>query len=114
MRYHVQDVLGRWHRLGEHGELRVPAAWTPDLAQRLAVYHKVPGAPALSRDHWRVINHLRLELAASRPIPTTLVVCRDLDFTLSGLYALYPLGLSQAAKVAGVPRPDCNSTRGGK
>jgi tRNA 2-thiouridine synthesizing protein E len=90
--------------LDNQGYLIDFAAWTPDLAAKLAAEDEVD---ELTAAHWRVIDFLRGFQAQHDTAPRTRVLCAETGLSLKEIYVLFPNGPARGAcRVAGLPRPD--------
>jgi TusE/DsrC/DsvC family sulfur relay protein len=90
--------------LDEKGYLIDPESWTRAVAADLAT---ADGIPALTDDHWRVIEFLRTFQAEHGTAPMIRVLCKGTNCSLQQIYDLFPKGPAKGAcRVAGLPRPD--------
>ncbi len=90
--------------LDDKGYLLDFQAWTREVAVDLATANDIP---ALTDDHWRVIDFLRGYHAAHGTAPMIRVLCRETGCSLQQIYDLFPKGPAKGAcRVAGLPRPD--------
>lgn len=88
----------------EKGYLVDPASWTREIAAELAT---ADGIDALTDDHWRVIDFLRVFQAEHGTAPMIRVLCKGTNCSLQQIYDLFPKGPAKGAcRVAGLPRPD--------
>lgn len=98
-----------WPELDADGHLRDPAAWTPELAGRLAELEGL----RLDLEHMKVIEALRAHWQAYGELPGQRLLLRALrqrhgaEFGNSRvLYRLFPdAPLRQACRIAGLPKP---------
>lgn len=99
--FHSGDITVE---LDERGYLADFAAWTPQVAQALAI---ADGIPELTAEHRRVIDFLRAFQAAKGAAPMIRVLCQETGLSLTRIYDLFPAGPAKGAcRVAGLPRPD--------
>jgi len=94
------NVIARVY-LDEDGYLLPSEKWDANVARLLArnVMHCDP-----TNDHWKIVEYLRRYYLEFDIVPPIRKLCRDTGFSLSGLYKLFPMGVTRgAAKIAGIP-----------
>lgn len=85
----------------EWGFLNNPEIWSRDLALGIAAEI---GVGELTRDHWRVVDHLRQHYLAAGTLPVQHRICHDLGLSPTCIVDLFG-GPVEAWKVAGLPNP---------
>ena len=87
----------------QDGHLANRADWTEEIANELAVQE---GIPALTSEHWKVINFMRQVFEAEGDAPTIRRLTKESGVDTKTLYQLFPKGpAKKAAKIAGLPKP---------
>ncbi len=89
--------------LDEDGFIQQPEKWDKNVALALA---ETEGVPALSDQHWKLVNYLREYYQKFGVAPMIRKVCKDTGMKLNEIYELFPSGPAKGAcKVAGLPKP---------
>lgn len=97
------ELLGKQIALDSDGHLANRSDWSPELAAELA---RAEGIPALTDDHWKVINYMRKVFLAEGDAPSIRRLTKESGIDTKQLYALFPKGpAKRAAKIAGLPKP---------
>ena len=87
---------------GPDGHLLDSAAWTRELAERLAPVLGVELTPA----HWRVIEFARSDFEQTGLSPNIRRITQSLELSTRDLYSLFPKAPARTiAKLAGTPKP---------
>lgn len=88
------------------GYLVDPAAWNPDLRDRLAAEENV----VLNEEHHQVIYFLRSYFLENRMHPVIRMITASMSETLGAdkgtakyFHRLFPAGINQAFRIAGLP-----------
>ncbi len=88
--------------LDEEGFMIDPKAWTPEIANTIAVKEGID----LSERHWVVINFNRQEFETNGESPTLRRITKQTDITTKEIYQLFPGGPAKvAAKISGLGKP---------
>jgi len=96
-------MAGRDFEVDEEGFLKDPAAWSAEVAMRLA---EMEGIAPLTEDHWKVINFLRRHYERYGKPPCIRELRMGTGFDLKRIYDLFPSGPALgAARLAGLPKP---------
>ncbi len=99
----TRTIAGVDVEVNDEGFLERPEQWTHDMAPELA---REAGIPALTDDHWKVIDFMRKEYEDKGTGPTVRVLGRTSGVPIKELYQLFPKGPAKlAAKIAGIPKP---------
>jgi tRNA 2-thiouridine synthesizing protein E len=84
------------------GSLVDPAAWTRELATKIAAAEGV----SLGVEQWKVIDFARADFAQSGASPNIRRLTQSTGMTTKDLYSLFPRAPARtAARIAGLPRP---------
>ncbi len=84
------------------GHLADPAAWSPDLAAKIAAIQSV----ALDEPRWAVIRFARAEFEKTGASPNIRRLTQGTELATKDLYALFPKAPARTvAKIAGIPKP---------
>ncbi len=87
----------------EDGFIQEPDKWSKAIAEDLA---KTEEVPAMTEDHWKVVNYLRqyyLEFGIAPPIR---MLVKQTGFDQKTIYQLFPSGPAKGAcKIAGLAKP---------
>jgi tRNA 2-thiouridine synthesizing protein E len=96
--------------LDEEGYLIDLSDWNREVANDLSSQNNIK----LDNEHWEIINYLReyyetYQIAPSSRVLIKLMIKKFGKEKGSGkyLYSLFPLGLIQATRFAGLPKPTC-------
>lgn len=97
------NLGGKEVDVDEDGFITDPAIWNQELAAALA---ETEGVPALTEDHWKIVNYLRDYYTKFNIAPMIRKLCKDTQTDLKKIYELFPSGPAKGAcKVAGLPKP---------
>jgi tRNA 2-thiouridine synthesizing protein E len=89
--------------IDDDGFIQEPEKWNEEVAKALA---KTEGVEDLTEDHWKVIRYLRSYYLEYGIAPMIRKLCRDTEFILKDIYALFPSGPAKGAcKIAGLAKP---------
>ena len=94
-------VKGFRVQFDEDGFLVDPARWTPDVSREIA---RCDGMPALTPDHWQVIDYLRDHYLRFGTLPVMNHVCRVSHLAPHCVTDLFH-DSKEAWRVAGLPNP---------
>jgi tRNA 2-thiouridine synthesizing protein E len=84
------------------GSLVDPAAWTRELATKIAAAEGV----TLGVEQWKVIDFARADFAQSGASPNIRRITQSTGLTTKDLYSLFPRAPARsAARIAGLPKP---------
>ena len=99
----MMNLGGKEVDVDEDGFITDPAIWNQDLAAALA---ETEGVPALTEEHWKIVNYLRDYYMKFNIAPMIRKLCKDTQTDLKKIYELFPSGPAKGAcKVAGLPKP---------
>ena len=88
----------------EDGFLTNPADWTKELAAEIA---QEVGIPALTDEHWKVIDFSRSNAEDSGAAPTLRQITKGAQVPTKQLFQLFPKGpAKKVAKIAGLGKPE--------
>ncbi len=100
----TRDIAGKTVQVNDEGFMTNPADWTRDIAVEMA---KEEGIPALTADHWKVIEFSRQDAGASGKSPTLRRITTGAGVDTKTLFALFPKGpAKKVAKIAGLGKPE--------
>jgi dissimilatory sulfite reductase related protein len=78
--------------------------WTREIAEAVAAEE---GIPALTADHWKVIEFLQKEFRENGQVPSVRRLNKSGVVGTKELYALFPGGpAKKAARIAGLKKPE--------
>ncbi len=99
----LRDIAGRQVLFDGEGFLWHPEAWTPELAEALAIES---GLASLTDRHWQVLRYLREYYVANGRAPLNRPLSRAIGLGLLQIEALFPGGIKYGARrIAGLPNP---------
>jgi TusE/DsrC/DsvC family sulfur relay protein len=98
----TQELAGIQVDLDTNGYMVNPSQWTKEVAVAMAK----SGGVEMTEEHWKVIEFVRKDAAASGSAPTVRRLAKVGGFPTKELYRLFPGGPGKwAAKIAGYPKP---------
>jgi len=89
-------------RFDRDGFLLPGVPWNETLARQLA---SASGLPALTDDHWRVLEYMRAHYCSVRALPVTHTLCRELGLGEHCVEKLFGNDLKRPWRIAGLPNP---------
>ncbi|GAB6154916.1 TusE/DsrC/DsvC family sulfur relay protein [Desulfosporosinus burensis] len=96
-------IAGNSVDVTEEGYLTNIAQWNKEIAEAIA---KEIGIDELTEGHWKVIEFLQKDFAATEKMPTIRRVKNAGGIATKELYGLFPEGpILKAAKIAGLSKP---------
>ncbi len=98
--YEVED---RTYEVDEDGFLQNAEIWNESVAVDFA---RSEGLSELTESHWKIVNYIRYYYDQFGIAPMIRKLCKQTNFKLEEIYALFPSGPAKGAcKVAGLPKP---------
>ena len=96
-------LAGKPLALDGDGNLANRNDWSPDVAHEIAA---IEGIPALTPQHWAVINFMRRVFEKEGDSPSIRRLTKESGVDTRTLYQLFPKGpAKKAARIAGLPKP---------
>ncbi|MBX7235410.1 MAG: TusE/DsrC/DsvC family sulfur relay protein [Caldilineales bacterium] len=100
----TRDIAGKTVQVNDEGFLTNSAEWTPEIASALAAEE---GIPALTPDHWKVIDFCRKDAGATGKSPTLRRITTAAGVDTKQLFALFPKGpAKKVARISGLGKPE--------
>lgn len=98
----AKEIAGKTVNVTDEGYLTDPAEWTREIAEAIAAEEGI----ALTDAHWKVIDFLKKDYAATGVLPAMRRINKTGGIPTKDLYDLFPNGpLKKAARIAGLPKP---------
>ena len=97
-------IAGHEVQINDEGFMTDPKEWDKDIATAIA---QEEGIPALTPEHWKVIDFCRQDGMASGKAPTLRRITTAAGVTTKDMFTLFPKGpAKKVAKISGLGKPE--------